>query len=147
MSIEFDGYIHSCMSLLLANHLASTETLVHSKTKYRNMNVGENLRCQSWPMTGDLALLISHAIREIVIDRQGNDRVMVQRIDEIRLSQSIVPSGYRTFYADCLERLARGGFRTSLRRVHELCCGYVLSTRQLHRRVQPKRVRCSLAVV
>ncbi|UJR28730.1 hypothetical protein I4U23_009959 [Adineta vaga] len=35
-----------------ANHLASTGTLVHSKTKYRNSNVGENLRCQSWPITG-----------------------------------------------------------------------------------------------
>ncbi|CAF1531335.1 unnamed protein product [Adineta ricciae] len=35
-----------------ANHLASTGTLVHSKTKYRNVNVGENLRCQSWPITG-----------------------------------------------------------------------------------------------
>ena len=37
---------------LLANHLASTGSLVHSKTKYKNINVGENLRCQSWPMTG-----------------------------------------------------------------------------------------------
>ncbi|CAF0857943.1 unnamed protein product [Adineta steineri] len=35
-----------------ANHLASTGTLVHSKTKYRNVNVGENLRCQSWSITG-----------------------------------------------------------------------------------------------
>ncbi|CAF1318844.1 unnamed protein product [Rotaria sordida] len=35
-----------------ANHLASTGTLIHSKTKYRNVNVGENLRCQSWPITG-----------------------------------------------------------------------------------------------
>ncbi len=36
----------------LANHLASTGGLVHSKTKYRHVQVGENLRCQSWPMTG-----------------------------------------------------------------------------------------------
>ncbi|CAM2712367.1 unnamed protein product [Rotaria socialis] len=35
-----------------ADHLASTGALVHSKTKYRNVNVGENLRCQSWPITG-----------------------------------------------------------------------------------------------
>ncbi|CAF2928137.1 unnamed protein product [Rotaria sp. Silwood2] len=35
-----------------ANHLASTGTLIHSKTKYRNVNVGENLRSQSWPITG-----------------------------------------------------------------------------------------------
>jgi hypothetical protein len=41
---------------LLANHLASTGTLVHSKTKYRNVNVGENLRCQSWSMTGFFSL-------------------------------------------------------------------------------------------
>jgi hypothetical protein len=38
--------------LFLANHLASTGGLVHSKTKYRNVQVGENLRSQSWPMTG-----------------------------------------------------------------------------------------------
>lgn len=44
-----------------ANHLAATGTLVHSKTKYRNGNVGENLRCQSWGMTGSLSsLLLSH---------------------------------------------------------------------------------------
>ncbi|CAF1128474.1 unnamed protein product [Adineta steineri] len=35
-----------------ANHLASTRGLVHSKTKYRNTQVGENLYCQSWPLTG-----------------------------------------------------------------------------------------------
>jgi hypothetical protein len=40
------------MFLILANHLASTGALVHSKTKYRNEPVGENLRCQSWPTTG-----------------------------------------------------------------------------------------------
>jgi hypothetical protein len=40
------------LSFISANHLASTGGLVHSKTKYRNTQVGENLRCQSWPMTG-----------------------------------------------------------------------------------------------
>ncbi|CAF2972289.1 unnamed protein product [Rotaria sp. Silwood2] len=35
-----------------ANHLASTGTLLHSKTKYQNVHVGENLRSQSWPITG-----------------------------------------------------------------------------------------------
>ncbi|CAF1324791.1 unnamed protein product [Rotaria sordida] len=35
-----------------ANHLASTGTLVHSKTKYQNVHVGENLRSQSWSITG-----------------------------------------------------------------------------------------------
>ncbi|CAF1064353.1 unnamed protein product [Adineta ricciae] len=35
-----------------ANHLVTTGALVHSKTKYRNEPVGENLRCQSWPVTG-----------------------------------------------------------------------------------------------
>lgn len=35
-----------------ANHLASTGSLVHSKTKYQNFHVGENLRSQSWPITG-----------------------------------------------------------------------------------------------
>jgi len=44
------------MCVILANHLASTGGLVHSKTKYRNTNVGENLRCQSWPITGLLLL-------------------------------------------------------------------------------------------
>jgi hypothetical protein len=43
-------------SFVLANRLASTDTLVHSKTKYRNVNVGENLRCQSWTMTGFIVL-------------------------------------------------------------------------------------------
>ncbi|CAF1250083.1 unnamed protein product, partial [Didymodactylos carnosus] len=35
-----------------AEHLANIRGLVHSKTKYQNKNVGENLRSQSWPMTG-----------------------------------------------------------------------------------------------
>ena len=35
-----------------ANHLASTGALVHSKTKYRNSQVGENLYCQSRPTAG-----------------------------------------------------------------------------------------------
>ncbi|CAF3406168.1 unnamed protein product [Rotaria sp. Silwood1] len=35
-----------------ANHLASTGTLLHSKTKYKNVPVGENLRSQSWSITG-----------------------------------------------------------------------------------------------
>jgi hypothetical protein len=45
----------------LANHLASTGSLVHSKTKYRNANLGENLYGQSWPMTGaslDVSLVV-----------------------------------------------------------------------------------------
>ncbi|CAF3325755.1 unnamed protein product [Rotaria socialis] len=35
-----------------ANYLASTGSLKHSKTKYHNTHVGENLRSQSWPITG-----------------------------------------------------------------------------------------------
>ncbi|UJR20836.1 hypothetical protein I4U23_023947 [Adineta vaga] len=35
-----------------ANHLTTTGVLVHSKTKYKNQQIGENLRCQSWPVTG-----------------------------------------------------------------------------------------------
>lgn len=42
--------------LILANHLATTGALVHSKTKYRNEPVGENLRCQSWSVTGKFGI-------------------------------------------------------------------------------------------
>jgi hypothetical protein len=53
---QWGKYIYSTkaliMSLIIANHLASTGGLAHSKTKYRNASVGENLHCQSWPTTG-----------------------------------------------------------------------------------------------
>lgn len=45
------------MNFLVADHLASTGSLIHSKTKYRNVNIGENLRCQSWPITGCILFL------------------------------------------------------------------------------------------
>ena len=37
---------------ILAEHLAVSGSLIHSKSKYRDERVGENLRSQSWPVNG-----------------------------------------------------------------------------------------------
>ena len=49
---EYDLDQYSMICFILADYLASTGSLKHSKTKYHNINVGENLRSQSWPITG-----------------------------------------------------------------------------------------------